>query len=73
MSVDGLSPDDEVNVNWSNDDVRVPVIVDFATDSKGAAIQSSVDVGRLGEGRGVQIVFTAAAVPNPVLGRLEPC
>jgi hypothetical protein len=73
VSVGGLPPDDEVNVNWSNDDIRVPVIADFATDSTGAAVQSSVDVGRLGEVRGVEIVLTAAAVPNPVLGRLEPC
>lgn len=73
VSVGGLPPDDEVNVNWSNDHVRAPVIADFATDSKGNAIQSSVDVGRLGEVRGVEIVLTASAVPNPVLGRLEPC
>jgi hypothetical protein len=73
VSVGGLPPDDEVNVNWSNDHARAPVIADFATDSTGAAIQSSVYVGRLGEVRGVEIVLSAAAVPNPVLGRLETC
>jgi hypothetical protein len=73
MSVGGLHPNDAVFVNWSNDSVRVPVIASFETDSEGAAIQSSVDVGRLGEVRGVAIVLTAASVPNPVLGRLEPC
>jgi hypothetical protein len=72
-SVGGLPPNDELNVNWSNNYIRVPVIADFRTDSNGNAIQSSVDVGRLGEVRGVEIVLTAANVPNPVLGRLEPC
>lgn len=73
VSVTGLPPNDGVNVNWSNDHVRVPVIASFETDSRGIAIPSSLDVGRLGEVRGVEIVLTAASVPNPVLGRLEPC
>lgn len=73
VSVGGLPPDDEVFVNWSNNHVRAPVIADFRTDSGGKAIQSSVDVGRLGEMGGVQIVLSAASVPNPALGRLEPC
>ena len=73
VSVRGLPPNDEVFVNWSNNYVRPPVIADFQTDSKGTAIQSSVDVGRLGEVRGVEIVLSAASVPNPSLGRLEPC
>lgn len=73
VRVGGLPPNDAVNVNWSNDHVRVPVIGSFETDSQGIAIPSSVDVGRLGEVRGVEIVLTAASVPNPVLGRLEPC
>ena len=73
VSVASLPPNDAVNVNWSNDHVRVPVIASFETDSQGIAIPSSVDVGRLGEVRGVEIVLTAASVPNPVLGRLEPC
>ena len=73
VSVGGLPPSDAVNVNWSNDHVRVPVIAGFKTDSKGTAIQSSVNVGRLGEVRGVEIVLSAASVPNPVIGRLEPC
>lgn len=73
VSVGGLPPDDEVFVNWSDDYVRAPVIAGFATDSEGDAVQSSVVVGRLGEVRGVEIVVSAASVPNPVLGRLEPC
>lgn len=73
VSVGGLPPNDEVFVNWSNNYVRAPVIASFQTDSMGTAIQSSVDVGRLGEVRGVEIVLSAASVPNPVLGRLEPC
>lgn len=73
VSVSGLPPGDEVNVNWSNDHVRVPVIGGFETDSKGTSIQSSVIVSRLGEVRGVEVVLTAASIPNPVLGRLEPC
>jgi hypothetical protein len=73
VSISGLSPNDEVNVNWSNDHVRVPVIGGFESDSKGTSIQSSVVVGRLGEVRGVEVVLTAASVPNPVLGSLEPC
>lgn len=73
VNVGGLPPNDVVNINWSNDYVRVPVIAGFETDSKGTAIRSSVHVDRLGEVRGVEIVLTAANVPNPVLGRLEPC
>jgi hypothetical protein len=73
VGVGGLPPNNAVNVNWSNDHVRVPVIASFETDSHGIAIPSSVHVGRLGEVRGVEIVLTAAAFPNPVLGRLEPC
>ncbi len=73
VSVGGLPPNDEVFVNWSNDHVRAPVIASFETDSSGTAVQSSVNVGRLGEVRGVEIVLSAADVPNPVLGRLEPC
>ena len=73
VSVGGLHPNDAVNVNWSNDHVRVPVIASFETDTQGIAIPSSVDVRRLGEVRGVEIVLTAASVPNPILGRLEPC
>jgi hypothetical protein len=73
VSVRGLPPNDEIFVNWSNDHVRAPVIASFKTDSKGIGIQSSVDVGRLGEVRGVEVVLSASIVPNPVLGRLEPC
>jgi hypothetical protein len=73
VNVGGLPPDDEVFVNWSNNYVRAPVIGGFQTDSSGHSIQSSVDVGRLGEVKGVEIVLSAASVPNPALGRLEPC
>jgi hypothetical protein len=73
VSVGGLPPNDEVFVNWSNNYVRAPVIASFTTDSGGTAIQSSVDVGRLGEVRAVEIVLSAASVPNLALGRLEPC
>ena len=73
LSVGALPPNDAVNVNWSNDHVRAPVIASFETDSHGIAVPSPVNVGRLGEVRGVEIVLTAASVPNPVLGRLEPC
>ncbi len=73
VNVGGLPPNDQVNVNWSNNYIRVPVIASFATDSSGTAIQSSVDTFRLGEVKGVEIVLTAASVPNRVLGRLEPC
>ena len=73
VSVGGLPPSDAVNVNWSNDHVRVPVIASFETDPQGLAIPSSLDVARLGEVRGVEIVLTAASVPNAILGRLEVC
>ena len=73
VNVGGLPPNDEVFVNWSNNYVRAPVIASFETDSKGTAIQSSIDVGRLGEVRGVEIVLSAASVPDPALRRLEPC
>ncbi len=73
VTVGGLPADDEVNVNWSNDHVRAPVIASFGTDANGTAIPSSVEVRRLGEVRGVEIVLSAASVPNQVLGRLEPC
>lgn len=73
VSVGGLPPNDEVFVNWSNNSVRAPVIASFTTDSNGAAIQSSVEVGRLGEVKAVEIVLSAASVPNQSLGHLEPC
>lgn len=73
VDVGGLPPRDEVFVNWSDNFVRAPVIAGFATDANGNAIQSSVEVGRLGEVRGLAVFLSAAAVPNPVLGRLEPC
>ena len=73
VRVGDLPPDDEILVNWSNDHIRAPVIASFATDSKGTDFQSSVNLGRLGEVRGMEIVLSAASVPNPVLGRLEPC
>ena len=73
MSVGGLPPNDEVFVNWSNDYVGAPVIAPFETDSKGTAGRRPVDVARLGEVRGVEIVLSAASVPNPVWGHLEPC
>lgn len=73
VNVRGLPPNDEVFVNWSNDHVRAPVIAGFQTDPNGSAIQSSVVVGRLAEVRGVEIILSAASVPNPSLGRLEPC
>ena len=73
VRVGGLPPNEDVFVNWSNDFVRAPVIASFKTNSNGAAIQSSVDVGRLAEVMGVEIVLSTATVPNPSLGRLEPC
>ena len=73
VSVGGLPPNDEVFVNWSNNSVRAPVIASFATDSNGAAVQSSVEVGRLGEVKAVEIVLSAASVPNQSFGHLEPC
>jgi hypothetical protein len=73
VSVSGLPPNDKVFVNWSNDHIRVPVIASFETDSEGAAAQSSVVVGRLGEVRGVEVLLSAERVPNPILGHLEPC
>jgi hypothetical protein len=73
VNVGGLPPDDDVFVNWSDNDVRAPVIAEFKTDAGGKSMQSSLEVGRLGEVRGVAIILTAAAFPNPTLGRLEPC
>ncbi len=73
VRVGGLPPNEDVFVNWSNNFVRAPVIAYFKTNSNGAAIQSSVDVGRLAEVKGVEIVLSTATVPNPSLGRLEPC
>jgi hypothetical protein len=73
VGVGGLPPDDEVYVAWSNDHVRAPDIAAFATDSKGTSLQSSVEVSRLGEVRGVEVWLLAVMIPNPVLGRLEPC
>jgi hypothetical protein len=73
VRVGGLPRNSYVFVNWSNNYVRAPVIASFKTDSKGAAVQSSVNVVRLAEVKGVEIVLSAATVPNPPLGRLEPC
>jgi hypothetical protein len=73
VTVGGLPPNEDVFVNWSNDFVRAPVIAYFKTNSNGAAIQSSVVVSRLAEVKGVEVVLSTATVPNPSLGRLEPC
>jgi hypothetical protein len=73
VEVGGLPPHEDVLVNWSNNFVRAPVIAYFKTNSNGAAIRSSVEVGRLAEVKGVEIVLSTATVPNPSLGRLEPC
>ena len=73
VNVGGLPPSDVVFVNWSNERVRAPVIASFETDTEGSAIQSSLEIGRYGEVRSVEIVLSAASVPDPVLDRLEPC
>ena len=73
VRVGGLPANDDVFVNWSNNYVRAPVIAYFKTNSNGMAIQSSVNVGRLAEVKGVEIVLSTATVPNPSLGRLDPC
>jgi hypothetical protein len=73
VKVGGLPPNEDVFVNWSDNYVRAPVIASFRTGSNGAAMQSSVDVVRLAEVKGVQIVLSTATVPNPSLGRLSPC
>jgi len=73
VRVGGLPPNEDVFVNWSNNSVRAPVIASFKTSSSGVAMQSSVDVGRLAEVKGVEIVLSSATVPNPWLGRLDPC
>jgi hypothetical protein len=73
VRVGGLPPNDDVFVNWSNNYVRAPVIGYFKTNSNGVAVQSSTDVGRLAEVKGVEIVLSTATVPNPSLGRLDPC
>ena len=73
VHVGGLPPEDEVFINWSNNYVRAPVIADFQTDSNGDGIWSSVNVYRLGEVRGVEIVLSDGNAPYSVFGRLEPC
>jgi hypothetical protein len=76
VMVGGLPPNSYVYVNWSNDHIRAPIIAGFSTDSTAAVIQSSVEVSRLGEVRGVEIVLSGGSpdvMPPPLLGRLEPC
>ena len=73
VRVGGLPPNEDLFVNWSNNYVRAPVIAYFKTNSNGVAIESSVDVARLAEMKGVEIVLSTATVPNPSLGRLDPC
>jgi hypothetical protein len=73
VKVGGLPLNGDVFVNWSNNHVRVPVTAYFKTNSHGVAIQSSVDVRRKAEERGVEIVLSTTTVPNPPLGRLDPC
>jgi hypothetical protein len=73
VNVEGLPPDEDVNINWSNNYVRASVVAALQTNSTGGTVQSSVIVARLAEVRGVEIVLGAATVPNQPLGRLEPC
>ena len=67
VSVGGLPPNDDVFVNWSNNYVRAPVIAYFKTNSNGVSIQSSTDVDRLAEVKGVEIVLSTATVPESAL------
>ncbi len=73
VRVGDLPPNEDVFVNWSNNYVRAPVIAYFKTNPNGVAIQSSVDVGRLAEVKGAEIVLSTATVPDPSLGSLDPC
>jgi hypothetical protein len=63
VAVGGLPSNSEVYVDWSNDHVRGYIIASFQTDSAGTANQSSVNVGRLAEVRGVEIVLESTSVP----------
>ena len=72
-AVAGLPPDNLVYVDWSNDYIRGDIIGSFKTDSAGTPIPSSVNMGRLAETRGVEMVLESGSIPPTVFGRLEPC
>jgi hypothetical protein len=69
----GLPPNVPVYVDWSNNYIRGYIIASFKTDPVGTPIPSSVNIGRLAEVRGVEIVLESTTVPPTVFGRLEPC
>ena len=72
VAIGGLPPDSGVYVDWSNDHIRGYIIASFSTDSTGTPTPS-VNLGRLAETRGVEMVLESVTVPPTVFGRLQPC
>jgi hypothetical protein len=72
-AIAGLPPNLPVYVDWSNNFIRGYIIASFKTDYMGTPNPSSVNMGRLAEMRGVEMVLESTSVPPVVFGRLEPC
>ena len=73
VAIGGLPPDSGVYVDWSNDHIRGYIIASFSTDSTAMPIPTSVNMSRLAEVPGVEMVLESVTVPPTVFGLLEPC
>ena len=73
VAIGGLPPNSGVYVDWSNNHVRGYIIASFSTDAEGTPIPASINMGRLAEVPGVEMVLETTTVPPTILGRLQPC
>jgi hypothetical protein len=73
VAIGGLPPNSGVYVDWSNNHIRGYIIASFSTDAEGAPIPASINMGRLPEVPGVEMVLESTTVPPTILGRLQPC
>jgi hypothetical protein len=73
VAIGGLPPNSGVYVDWSNNHIRGYIIASFSTDAEGTPLPASINMGRLPEVPGVEVVLESTTVPPTILGRLQPC
>jgi hypothetical protein len=73
VMVGGLPTNEEIAVNWLNNEVRGYVVASFSTDSTGFGRQPSLRLFRPGETRGAKLLLTAGNPQSTSVGVLQPC
>ena len=73
LIVGGLPANEDIAVNWLNNEVRGYVVANFSTSSTGLAEQSSLRLFRPGETRGAKLLLTAGNPQSTSIGVLQPC